>query len=136
MKGTTHLCAGILTATALSLSIPGIALVAVGSLLPDIDSPTSKISHKTSSLPALFLEHRGITHSLLFTAALYFLSPLIALGSLTHLLLDMLNPAGIRLLWPLPFKVALASMRTNGIFDYLIGFACVGGCVLLFMNRS
>jgi membrane-bound metal-dependent hydrolase YbcI (DUF457 family) len=60
------------TATALSLSIyldqpfflPLIIFVAFAGLVPDIDHPKSELG-RLFKLPALFLPHRGITHSLL-----------------------------------------------------------------------
>ena len=100
-----------------------------GSLLPDIDHPTSTMSKKFSilSIPYRILQfifgkfkytkhfvgHRGITHSLLFMAipillmlfafenAFLKISMLgISIGIFSHLFMDMLNPMGVPLLLP------------------------------------
>lgn len=122
-----------------------IMLCGVGSLLPDIDHPTSTFSKKffLLSLPYRLLQlifgsfkatkdfvgHRGITHSLLF--ALIFVVPVffienmwiilalisIAIGIVSHLLMDMLNPTGVPLFLPfvkkkfrlLPKKIAITT---------------------------
>lgn len=94
-----------------------------GSILPDIDHPKAKISNYTlltkavSKTVSATAGHRGPCHSLLFVALVSFLLsrfavPYIpffteecvkwlAVGMVSHLLLDMLNPTGINLFWPL-----------------------------------
>lgn len=121
MKGTTHLAAGLLTASILTTSIPCIAGIAFGSLLPDIDTPTSSISHKTTGVLGCMLEHRGFTHSLAFAGITAILSPYIALGVLTHIVLDMFNPSGVSVIWPIRGKCRIAKIRTGGALDYLLG---------------
>lgn len=101
----------------------------LGSLLPDIDHPTSTMSKKFSilSIPYRILQfifgkikytkdfvgHRGITHSLLFliipivVMMIGQLNPWIetalfglTVGIFSHLFMDMLNPMGVPLLLP------------------------------------
>jgi inner membrane protein len=127
MTGRTHLTIGIATGLALAqtLNLPPkesaliIAAAALGSLLPDIDHPQSMLSGwiPGAGLLSIFARHRGITHSLLFCILLpcvlwYALSaevklpipyiyPLgLVLGMCSHLLSDMLTPAGVPLLYP------------------------------------
>jgi len=84
---------------------------AVSSLLPDIDSPYSKIGRAVPILPTLLnfsLGHRGIIHSPVMVLAVLLLAHLlnipyaniIVAGYLSHLVLDSLNPAGVPWLYP------------------------------------
>lgn len=95
----------------------------IGSILPDIDHPKAKISNSTllakmvSKTVSVTTGHRGPCHSLLFVALISFLLyrfavpyvpfltvecvKWLAVGMLSHLLLDMLNPMGINLFWPI-----------------------------------
>ncbi|MGI2205178.1 metal-dependent hydrolase [Shewanella oncorhynchi] len=88
-------------------------VVALASLLPDIDHPESKLGRRIkpiSSILAIF-SHRGITHSLWAVALMVWLlashqadsiaSQALVIGYLSHLLGDALTPAGIRPFWPL-----------------------------------
>jgi len=120
MRGTTRFTVGIFAA---SIAAPGLGaglLVAAGAMLPDIDTPTSKISHQASAIPSLFLEHRGITHSLFFAAASTLISPWLSLGILTHIALDILNAAGVRLFWPHKKRISLRRIRTGSLLDYVL----------------
>ena len=108
-------------------------------LLPDIDHPKSFLGQRLSwvSKPvARAFGHRGFTHSLLavFGAlALFYLKvpdswiiPAdalqgLVLGYLSHILADMLTPAGVPLLWPcrwrfrLPRAAQRQSIRTRAV---------------------
>lgn len=103
-----------------------------GSLLPDIDHPTSTMSKKYwfLSIPYRILQfifgkfkatkdfvgHRGITHSLLFMSipiiAMFFVTNLwvqtvligLTVGIFSHLFMDMLNPTGVPLFMPFAKK--------------------------------
>lgn len=75
-------------------------------------------------------DHRTFTHSLiallLFSLAIYFICPIIALtyfvGYFSHLLLDLLNKKKIPLLYPkgkgIYFKLCYAGKIANTIFMY------------------
>lgn len=105
----------------------------LGSLLPDMDHPTSTMSKKFSLLlipyrvlqfifgkikcTKDFVGHRGITHSLLFLAipiAIMLIGTLnpwietalfgLSIGIFSHLFMDMLNPMGVPLLLPFTKK--------------------------------
>ncbi|WP_084127781.1 metal-dependent hydrolase [Desulforamulus putei] len=84
---------------------------AISSLLPDIDSPYSKVGRAVPILPMLLnfsLGHRGIIHSPVAVLAVYLLTHLfnvpyaniIVAGYFSHLVLDGLNPAGVPWLYP------------------------------------
>ncbi|MGI2025641.1 metal-dependent hydrolase [Shewanella sp. SM87] len=88
-------------------------VVALASLLPDIDHPDSKLGRRIrpiSNIIAIF-SHRGITHSLwavmfmMWLLVGYSANSVIAqaliVGYMSHLLGDAVTPAGVRLFWPL-----------------------------------
>ncbi|EEG83568.1 MULTISPECIES: metal-dependent hydrolase [Proteus] len=102
-----------------------IPAVLLGSLLPDLDHPGSILGRlfRIISLPLSKLcGHRGFTHSLLAFCGLAILwetqvSPqwdisadifhALLFGYLSHLIADMLTPAGVPFLWPLKIRFAL-----------------------------
>lgn len=125
MRGYTHLAAGI-AATAL---LPGLSLatgagVIVGSILPDVDKSTSMLGRRVPVLPKL-LKHRGVTHSLLFAALMVPLNFGLSVGCVIHLLLDMLNPEGVPLFWPIPVSARIPVlsrfMRSGKFWDKALG---------------
>jgi len=130
--GRTHLGVGLIAGYGLCMALglpnaeatPIMAGAAVGSLLPDIDHPESSFGRKVRiiSIPINhILGHRGLTHSLVFVAityvcALYFGSSVAlaaALGVFTHLLLDMLNPSGVPLLYPVKGRLHILEIKTG-----------------------
>lgn len=106
------------------------AAATVGSLLPDMDHPTSKFGRMIWPLSwviSLIFGHRGITHSLLATAALAvylfgFLNQMpdwalgLVIGYLSHLLGDWLTPAGVPFLWPYKQKFCAPIVFKTGGF--------------------
>jgi inner membrane protein len=131
MMGSTHAAAGMLAAEivlALSHTQPiywpiGIALGAAAAILPDIDHPKSFLNQRLplGSTAGSALDHRHFTHSFaaawLFSLYLHWLWPLVpgillncaVAGYLSHpLLMDILNPEGAQLLWPIPWMISLA----------------------------
>lgn len=151
MEGRTHVLGA--EAACLGLTVPGIyrpeTLVAaggffiaagIGALLPDIDTKHSTVSNEhrvTSFFTRLFFTHRGFTHSLLACGILYVLGMILtgffpvlpvvnglALGVLSHILLDMLNPMGVCLFFPWKKKISVGKIRTGGLFEKLF-FLCL-----------
>lgn len=159
MKGTTHLACGI----ACSLyAVPVVAThiqgsgintpflyaltvcgAVIGSLLPDIDSPKSKMGRKmptTSHLINFMVGHRTLFHSLIIPAILAFivycftklgsvsilallLLSGITFGYLLHILLDSFTKEGVPLLYPLSnHGFGLKLVHEGGVVDYIIGF--------------
>ncbi|MCW1303449.1 MAG: metal-dependent hydrolase [Candidatus Nanoarchaeia archaeon] len=135
MLGLTHigfalLCSSILKIRLTIFDVIGLALF---SILPDIDLPSSELGIILRPLSHKLLEHtthRGATHSLLFVLGilcpLRFLLPdfhlLAALGLLSHLFLDMLTPVGIEFLWPIKLRLIIldAPVNTGSKADYFI----------------
>ncbi len=156
MIGKTHMAGGLLSGLACChtinlgllpfvssepLTVSEIALftgIAIfGSLVPDIDTRTSKMGRKAgavSSIISVSFGHRTLFHSPLFVLLVCLLGIMfipqqkvyiaaLVVGMLSHLLLDMLNRKGIPLLWPLPKKYHIASVQTGSITDKYIMFA-------------
>ncbi|RAX57626.1 hypothetical protein CCZ01_05665 [Helicobacter monodelphidis] len=121
--------------------------VAIGSLLPDIDEPQSKIGRQTlfiSHLIHKIFGHRGATHTLLFPLvigvilyplflALHFdMLPLlgIVIGSYLHIAGDMLTKSGCPIYLPLHSRnigLLPKPLRfvTGSITDKMIGVICL-----------
>lgn len=141
MTGKTHLVTAGSLAFALSaaLSLPkeattiAVAMSCIGGLLPDIDHKNSTISKSmtlASFLARGLSSHRGMFHSpalylllggllRIFVPAYFSMWVVPALfGVGTHLFLDMLNPTGIPLLWPLSkTKTHILRIKTGGWGD-------------------
>ena len=138
MRGYTHLAFATCMLPVLPNAEPATLFgLFVGALTPDVDvkgSPASRIVY----VP---VEHRGFFHSLLactaFTAVLYAISKDFAfgfaVGYLSHLFLDMLNPAGIMLLFPKRKKYRLLRIKVGSVGEYLLlfVFSAVGFFILI-----
>jgi inner membrane protein len=147
----------LLTTTGVSLSIGHTALVAVASILPDLDTGSSWISRLAPAL-ALRIErtfgHRTLTHSLLFIAGMAGLLSPVALwdgalyacfiaGYASHPFLDTMTVSGVRLFYPAsnvrcvfplevnqPFRYRT---RTGSRIDRMLGLAFFAGCIPTFL---
>ena len=119
MRGSTHVAAGLTAALLMpNLNLPAMAALTLGSILPDIDHRDSLVGRHVPILPRL-LKHRGVTHSLLFAALCYGLYPPLGVGTLLHLLLDLMNPAGVLLLWPWKKRIStpVVTVVSGGVMD-------------------
>ncbi|WP_027410302.1 metal-dependent hydrolase [Anoxybacteroides tepidamans] len=131
----TSLCIGAAVAsqTPLSFTLGYTAGIIVGSLLPDIDEPTSYVGRRSLGMSRKVKEafgHRGMTHSLFIWAAvalvvLYESSSAFAVGTilgyLFHIIEDLLSVQGVPLLWPFQTKrYKIPLYRTGGGVERLI----------------
>ncbi|KRN89267.1 hypothetical protein IV53_GL000180 [Ligilactobacillus ceti DSM 22408] len=142
-------------ATTLALGLPllavshevtavNVGILALGSLLPDIDHPSSYLGrrHKImSSVTNKTLGHRGATHSIFGLVLFFVISTFIqhhylsgdtlnlpfwlSFGYLCHLLEDSLSQQGVRWCWPLFRKKRkkrkkVFYYRTSTMSEYLI----------------
>jgi len=100
-------------------------------LLPDIDHPRSLLGQRLRWLShpiARIFGHRGFTHSLLAVLGGLWLFQVnipqgwiipadvlqgMVLGYLSHILADMLTPAGVPLLWPCRWRFRLPVLRSS-----------------------
>ncbi|MFP5528202.1 metal-dependent hydrolase [Peptococcus simiae] len=159
MQGRTHLIGGLAVGLAmlsldrfqvpLEKSLVCLTAASIGSLLPDIDTPESKLGHFVKPLSLALNKtfgHRGITHSPLLLVILYLLlealvpdfhNPALffAAGMLSHLVLDMLNHKGVPLLYPLPYKFHIASFRNGSLEEFTIRMILYGACFLLCLHH-
>lgn len=130
MRGTTHLAfAGFVGVVGAGFGVPpgtiGGAALAVGALLPDIDTTTSGIGRFSKPLSSYLerkLGHRTVTHSLLglglfaiVSSPLLLVAPTawvwLLVGVLSHSLLDTANVTGVPLLWPARVEFVLLHNR-------------------------
>jgi len=122
----------------------------IGSLLPDIDKPSSQIGSFfpfSSRLIARNFKHRTLTHSLLsiyFFIFLLSLAPTIEVGSefftitvlglmighISHILLDLLTIQGVCLFYPIKKKISIANFKTGTlsekVINHLLRFSTAG----------
>ena len=120
----------------------------LGSRIPDIDHPDSKIGRKFKLLSwgvSKIFGHRGFTHTLLctmlFSVLLFFCTAFlngylqviysqfvigITVGYLSHLVLDCMTKSGVPLLYPFTTKhFRIAKFRTNRD-EFIVSTICIG----------
>ena len=136
--------------------VPIIAGGYLGALLPDIDHPGSKIGralYPVAWVVNKLFGHRGATHSLLalfLTSVLFILPSLkltgfagfmytqfaigVAVGFLSHLILDMSTKSGVPLLHPFTrksFRIAKLTTGKHDMFVSVLAVALTATTVLL-----
>ncbi|HDM8812197.1 metal-dependent hydrolase [Staphylococcus aureus] len=151
MTGKTHASCGMLVGalttqyfqTDIFSSVTVIILATLASLLPDICHTQSKIGRRfkvISFFVRLIFGHRTFTHSILFIAIIafllqiiqtpnYYMAPII-IGLVSHVILDMITPKGVKLFYPLPFNVKTPiQFKTGGLVDLSLATALMVGTV-------
>jgi len=134
MMAKTHLIfaflLSILTLDAFNVPNPliFIILTLLFSIVPDIDHPKSRLGHNPLSLLLFHLfGHRQLIHSIFIPIILFFifvkiylpLALAIMIGYSSHLVLDCLNKAGLRLFFPLKFKIK-GPIKTKSLLEKLL----------------
>ncbi|MDP4086578.1 MAG: metal-dependent hydrolase [Bacillota bacterium] len=113
--------------------------ILIGSILPDLDHPKSKLGRKVpifSHLMYWIFGHRKVTHSLLFVGIVgvgsflgafilkwsFFYAFGLTLGVFSHLMGDFLTNSGIPLLYPLEkhYKCPF-TFQTSGFIEKIVG---------------
>jgi inner membrane protein len=147
MRARTHLAFGFFSGLVLMnyISVGDKSLffifLLVGALLPDIDTPNSKISRKIPVIPrilSLFAKHRGIFHSIFlalgFAAVIWIFKPVygIALftGYFSHLLIDGFTKRGVNLLHPVSQLRIAGPIETGKIWELVLFIVIISGIVL------
>ena len=143
MMVVSHVVLGVsawVLAERAGLAVPsgpeGVAVAALGALLPDIDHPSSWLGRRlwpVSRPLSMVLGHRGLTHSLLAVIGglavlgavepgpgLARLAGPLALGYLSHLAADALTPSGVPLLWPWKQRFGIGLCPTGGLMEWLV----------------
>ncbi len=116
-----------------------LALLLVGSLLPDMDNPYSKLGRKirpVSTLIKFVFGHRGIFHSVIPVLLILFLfyyifnlkliGAALSTGFVLHLILDGLTKEGINYLYPFSKLKISGFIRTGGIFEWILFIILIG----------
>ena len=126
------------------------ALSILGSLAPDIDLRNSKVGSAAapvSSLVNTFFGHRTICHSPLLWGIVYMVlchhvpmsqpyALAFVVGAISHLLLDMLNKAGVPLFWPVPTRFWIGGVKLDGLGEKAIRYTLYCLSALMVVNLS
>ena len=128
----THLFGGILGALLFTRiietqSIILYVFVIIGSLLPDIDHPASKLGKKVKLIGWIF-GHRKSFHSVFLPLVLgmplifvsFYLFYAFLFGFLIHLLLDALTLKGVMPFYPLNKSVIKGWIKTGSLLEYIL----------------
>src|SRR5699024_6905734 len=151
MTGKTHLGCGVFIGSSLSIyygedifsSFTIVSFCGVASLVADICNFKSNIGRKLSPLSLLIRKifgHSTFTQSLLFlffwclkaieAPEPYLVS--IIMGMLSHIILDMLTPRGVKLFYPINISVKMPFVfRTGGVVDLSLSTAFTAITVVL-----
>lgn len=160
MTGTTHMIGALLagsiyTSYVFANGVPQtpqeasllLSIAAIGGLIPDIDSSTSKLGRRikpVSKLISKIFGHRGLFHApilyIILFSILYAKYPeqqlrlnAALIGIASHLAIDMLNPSGIPLLYPIKWKFHIMEAKAGGIVEYLVqGFCSLAALYVIF----
>jgi inner membrane protein len=135
MRWPTHFVAGLAAGLLVTTEPAALIVSGVSALIPDIDIPTSKVGRASpvvSTIVNIAFGHRGLFHSLLATGLAYLLvlklfpaySIYFLVGYLSHLMLDCLTPAGVPLLWPIPFRFRVPIIKTGSVLEIIL-FVCI-----------
>jgi len=114
---------------AVSAGIAGVA-----ALLPDLDDPKSKLGKlaaPASWVVKATVGHRGPLHSFLGVVAATLVATIlnhgsiafastVAVGYLSHLVMDSLNPQGVPWLWPCKKRFGLPLVQTGSLLERLV----------------
>jgi len=146
MKARTHLAFGFFSGIILMdfINIGNkyifFALLLIGALLPDIDTPNSKISRKIPVIPrilSIFAKHRGIFHSIFlalgFAAIVWMFKPVygvaLFIGYFSHLLIDGFTKMGVNLLHPISQLRIAGPIETGKLWEFVLFVVIVAGIV-------
>jgi len=97
---TTHTIVGFALGIAIFHNVGVAFVIAIGAMIPDLDREYLFVAKDFIGKHQL---HRSLFHNFLFIGILYFANPFLALGALSHSLLDSFTSAtdrGVELLFP------------------------------------
>ncbi|HWO98870.1 MAG TPA: metal-dependent hydrolase [Bacillus sp. (in: firmicutes)] len=141
--------AAVAAATDVPFTITYVLGIALGSLIPDIDEPSSYIGRRTFGLSKLIKQafgHRGFTHSLLAWIGFSFLykiysNPFVlgmCTGYIFHIIGDFFSRKGVPLLSPFSkkrFKSPL-TYETGSFSETLIFYASILVSIYLIYSKQ
>ena len=126
----------------------------VGQMVPDIDSPHSKISRHSPfvhHITSIFTKHRGLVHSFTTGLIAMFIIALILsklefslmlagwffIGYVVHLLTDALTPHGVRPFWPFSHHTFRGPITTGSFSEKVISvIAYSAGLILIVQSYT
>lgn len=136
----------------LNFSLVFMFLIAIGSILPDIDSPSSFVNRKylfgIGKTVSLFSSHRGFFHSV-FGLVVFFIVAFIlinflklslfyavafSLGYFLHLVADSLNVSGVKWFWK--FGKIKGPIKTAGTFEQFFFFVLIVLTAFLILEKQ
>jgi len=133
MRGTTHLVGGLLAGAMVGAGLRGLPDLAgfgaagLAALIPDwiqVNLPGgNRLVHGVFG-------HRGLSHWLITAGLVWWIvrwfAPDLALyalaGWVSHIALDVIS-GGAPALWPLPWRIELAHIKSGGALDMILGSA-------------
>ncbi|KAB3533853.1 metal-dependent hydrolase [Alkaliphilus pronyensis] len=145
-KGITHILISIALYAAITEKIsinrpilPLILIIALGSIIADIDHPKSLIGRFFIIGGLIFGGHRGVTHSLiaagLFSIPVALYDPLYAIvffiSYLIHLVADTTTITGVKWLYPFNSKSYSLKLARTGAEELFV----FGICLLYLWNK-
>lgn len=141
MNGASHLVGGVTAAMVLGIHSPAqLAVVAVSSLLADIDRQNSLLGRFIPVLPSMLeatLGKRTLTHSITFGFSIWLLLSVhsswqwpFLIGYISHLILDVIT-GRVALLWPLPWKFGIPLFGIPPVFVETTAMAAWGAWMVL-----
>jgi hypothetical protein len=114
MNFSTHVMFGIAVGSLFFGKPEIVLLVAIGSMVPDLDREYGFLSKESFRRHQV---HRALCHNFLFLGLVYLINPFIAIGAFLHTLLDALTTArdrGVEWLYPFTRLVKRAVYDANG----------------------
>ncbi|MBD3309935.1 hypothetical protein GF351_01815 [Candidatus Woesearchaeota archaeon] len=157
MMGKTHMAFGLfLGLLCLPLLQPRnsllfLSLAVFAALIPDIDSPDSKLGRKVVPLSHIFkfvFGHRGFFHSIFFPVLMfagvlgiafysqagYVYAYAVLIGALSHIFIDAITIEGVNLLSPVSrFRVA-GFIKTNSLMELAVFVFLTVSCVVILVG--
>ncbi|WP_270406108.1 metal-dependent hydrolase [Paenibacillus timonensis] len=141
MNGASHLVGGVTAAMVLGIHSPAqLAVVAVSSLLPDIDRQNSLLGRCIPVLPSVLeatFGKRTLTHSIIFGLCVWLLLSIhsswqwpFLIGYVSHLMLDVIT-GNVALLWPHRWKCGVPLFGIPPVFVETIAIAAWGAWMVL-----
>lgn len=116
MRYGTHVLGGILAGALINPTPQGVLLAGMGSLIPDIDEPNSYLGKRVKLLSVPVnrgFGHRTLTHSPLVWGLIQIINlntinnnilAYLIIGIFSHIILDMFNPTGVPIFYPISKK--------------------------------
>jgi inner membrane protein len=141
MLYSTHICFALFLEGKTTLL--NLTLATFGSLFPDLDSATGKLSKATRNCGEN-LKHRGILHTPFLTTVIFAIYYIIfrnllilpfIMGMFSHIFLDFLTTKGVMIFYPLSKqRFHIIGIKTGSLFEKLLSVIFFLGFLLRFFQ--